>query len=109
MLGSGPGWLGVVVGCNAAGCNRRQWGLSQQLVRVNCGLSYTTVQATIALHNRAKRDCGLQFINAHNGQQKLNVRRKKEGVKQFGRPPYMKVMSVEVATESVRAGTHSKS
>jgi len=28
---------------------RIQWGLSQQLVRVDCGLSYTTVQATLWL------------------------------------------------------------
>ena len=28
---------------------RVNWGLSQQPARVDCGLSYTTVQATIAL------------------------------------------------------------
>jgi len=38
----------------------------------------------------------------HNGQQKPNLRRKKEGLLQ-------EVMGLEVATESVRADTHSKS
>ena len=37
-VGSGRGWLGAVVARQAAG---------QRAVRVDCGLSYTTVQATI--------------------------------------------------------------
>jgi len=40
---SGRRWLGAVVRAL-----RVQWGLSQTGVRVDCGLSYTTVQATIA-------------------------------------------------------------
>jgi len=40
-----------------------QWGLSQRPVRVDCGLSCTTVQATIALPTIARsaivRDYGL--------------------------------------------------
>jgi len=57
-VGSGRGWLGAVVARHAAGRNWRcasngafptslhvDWGLSQRPVRINCGLSYTTVQA----------------------------------------------------------------
>jgi len=60
-LGSGRGWLGAVVARHAAGRKggprpmgafstgvRVDWGLSQRPVLVDCGLSYTTVQATIA-------------------------------------------------------------
>jgi len=54
MVGSGQGWLGAVVACHAAGCNGRCTsnggflsGRHQWPVCVNCGLSYTTVQATI--------------------------------------------------------------
>jgi len=41
---SGRGCLGAVVARHAA--VRVQWGLSQRPVRVDCGLSYTTVQAS---------------------------------------------------------------
>jgi len=47
-------------------------------------------------------------INAHNGQHKLNQRRKKEYVKRIGRPA-MEIVSLEMTTKRVGDGTYLKS
>jgi len=50
-LGSGRGWLGAVVGRHTAGRNGR-WasnGAFSTGVRIDCGLSYTTVRMTVAV------------------------------------------------------------
>jgi len=48
--------------------------------------------------------------HAHNGQQKLNLRSKKEGAQRIGTlEVLLETVSLEMTTKSVGAGTHSKS